>query len=102
MTLEQIKIRQEQLNEYLLVVLQQSVNTVDYIAGKGDEKEEPLTPMKEPNGLLEQLTYQQDRTERLISHLSNNHNRLSSYTFTPVPCETASYNTECVGKVSVY
>jgi len=102
MTLEQIKNRQEQLNEYLLVVLQQSVNTVDYIAGKEDIKEE-ISPEIPTNGLLEQLSYQQDRTERLITHLSNNHNRLSSYTFTPtpVPFETASYegSTE---RVSVY
>jgi len=38
MTLEQIKNRQTSLNEYLSQVLQESENTVDFIAGEKDEK----------------------------------------------------------------
>jgi hypothetical protein len=83
MTLEQIKNRQEQLNEYLSIILKDSVNTV----GKEDEIYEVSIPIQESNGLLEQLSYQQDRTELLISQLSNNHNTLSHHTYAPVQCE---------------
>jgi len=91
MTLEQIKNRQTSLNEYLSQVLQESENTVDFIAGEKDEKADGEILMKSPNGLLEELHLQQDKTEKLINHLSNNQNRLSTYVYTPVQCENSSY-----------
>ena len=82
MNLEQIKNRQSGLNERLLKHLQESTMLLDYIAGENNEKEESIE-YPQCSGLLSEISYQQDITERLIDKLYKNQQRMMGLTYSP-------------------
>ncbi len=83
MTLEQIKNRQERINEDLRNHLQQSVQLTDYILGEEiqDPDGKEIAPAE---GLLNKISEQQDITEILLGKLYSQHTRLFNSTYAPV------------------
>lgn len=90
MNLEQIRNRQSSLNERLLQHLQENTQLLDHIAGEKDYKK-VLEEFPRAEGLLADIEYHQDVTERLIYSLSNNQQRLSEHVYIPVNIQA----TEC-------
>jgi hypothetical protein len=83
MTLEQIKNRQEQLNNHLSQVLNGIRDTVDFIVEEIDEKTVGKDMTYPDNGLLRQIEYEQNKTEDYIDRLHEVSYRLSLNIFKP-------------------
>lgn len=93
MTLEQIKNRQNEINESLYQLVQSNTQLIDTIVGQ--EPESPKDGKGEsPNGLIEEVQILQNRTEAFIGILRQNNGRLYDKTYSPVEdmeCAKVSY-----------
>lgn len=75
MTLEQIKNRQQTINDNLFDISYNLSNLVDYLGGE-DLKEETKTEMPQSSGLIGTIEDLQSSTERAISLLYATHRKL--------------------------
>lgn len=88
MTLEQIKNKQQLLNDNLREHVRKSDALTDTILGSSpvpfnDEARDNYTP----NGLLDGLAYEQDITRGLLQELYSHYERLFSQTYAPMEDE---------------
>lgn len=90
MTLEQIKHRQERINEQLYTLLNNTQGVMDTIIGEQPTSEEKGIDRGAPSGLLQEIDRQQDITQMYLQKLEEYNRQLISYTYTPVEavCQT--------------
>jgi len=92
MTLEQIKLQQQQLNSRLMGISDSLSTTTTKITGcfisPEEEKENPA-----PDGLLSEISREQEKTESILDALSKVSNRLVEFTYLPSePCLAKANN----------
>jgi len=83
MTLEQIKNRQERINDQLFGLLKNTESVVLTIIGDIPSEEQDLKS-ETPSGLLQEISAYQNRTEYLIEQINRYNELLTSRTYTPV------------------
>lgn len=83
MTLEQIKHRQERINEQLYTLLNNTQGVMDTIIGEQPTSEEKGIDRGAPSGLLQEIDRQQDITQTYLQKLEEYNRQLISYTYTP-------------------
>jgi len=88
MTLEQIKYRQNEINENLYQLVKENTQLIDAIVGQvpilpNDGKEET------PQGLVEEILLTQNRTNTLINLLYENNIRLYNKTHSSIEVDCA-------------
>lgn len=90
MTLEQIKNRQERINEQLYILLNNTQGVMDTILGEQPTAEEKGIDRAAPSGLLQEIERQQDITQMYLQKLEEYNRQLVSHTYTPVEavCQT--------------
>jgi hypothetical protein len=85
MTLEQIKNRQERINETLYFLLADVSVTVEKVVGDLPAKEQAISePNYQGSGLLFEITNSQNLTEDYISRLFDYQRLLSNGVYSPV------------------
>lgn len=84
MTLEQIKNRQEVINEQLYTLLQNTEGVMRTIIGELPTEEEKGIEIPSPSGLLQEINKQQDFTQIYIEKLTKYNQLLTNYTYAPV------------------
>lgn len=89
MTLEQIKNRQEQINELLYTLWQEMSTVVERVVGE-QPKTDGVSQGKPTSGLLEELLNSQDMTHGYIEELYNLKRLLTNGVFTPTQPECAA------------
>ena len=80
MTLEQIKFKQNEINESLYILLQSNTQLVDSIVGVAPE-EARKTSEASTNGLVSEILNLQEATDYFIQRLNENNRRLFDQTF---------------------
>lgn len=99
-TLEQIKLKQEQINDSLHTLLQGFSTVVERIAGVQEFSDEKAVEVN-PDGLIEEIIDVQRGTETLISGLFAYHSILSSKVYIPELVEgTPLFNSGTGGNTS--
>lgn len=94
MTLEQIKNRQNEINESLYQLVQANTQLIDTIVGQSPELQGGDRKEQSPNGLIEEVQVLQNRTDDLIDILRQNNGRLYDKTYSlveAVECAKVSY-----------
>ncbi len=88
MTLEQIKYRQNEINENLYQLVKENTQLIDAIVGQVPES---LKEGKEetPQGLVEEILLTQNRTNALINLLYENNSRLYNKTYSSIEVDCA-------------
>lgn len=90
MTLEQIKNRQEQINEMLYTLLNDTVVVVERIIGEQPKEDSALSGKDYAfSGLLDEINKSQNFTENYLQKLSEYSRLLCNRTFAPVEVECA-------------
>ncbi|HSE99829.1 MAG TPA: hypothetical protein VLA48_02945 [Nitrososphaeraceae archaeon] len=91
MTLEQIKNRQERINEQLYTLLSNTEGVMNRIIGHTLPDEKGLG-VAEPIGLIQEINRQQELSEMCIERLSNYNKELVNSTYAPeeVLCQVKS------------
>lgn len=88
MTLEQIKIRQEEVNKLLEAHLQELTTIVERITGEiGIKQNEETTEKPTPKGLIEEISQKLYDLDNNIEHLIRLKQRLYISTFSPASIE---------------
>lgn len=86
MTLEQIKQRQERINEQLYTLLSNTEGVMNTIIGV-QPIEESIMDSPQPNGLIQEINLRQDIAEVYIERLIMYNQLLINYTYSPVEVE---------------
>lgn len=84
MTLEQIKQRQERINEQLYTLLNNTEGVMRTIIGDQPIAEEKGIDIPVPSGLLQEINRTQDITEIYIEKLNEYNRQLINNTYSPV------------------
>lgn len=92
MTLEKLKVTQEDINSNLLEILKENTRLVNYIAGENESDLKASLEEAKPNGFISEFSNGLYMTANLLARLQENNNRLSSAIYAQPETEVCTKN----------